>query len=296
MSLRGSCKRCHSDAQFSEMFSSCVFYSLNEMESSLFQTKYTVQSICRICQKQLKSRMEVSVHYVSMFDYLAVNGEWSSSKNTSWANTTLMCSDCNISSEACVAGCLSAKICVVEFRSDVCVVNRFLSELTLNELCDLVINSGTHFTCAVDGGGNWILFDDMYDHCMLFRNISHIYDTWSCGWFFAVYQLRPIITKHSVGNYSKMTVHVIEESSSLKADISLTDLGTSVSVGVSGAVAERLRHRSREQKVPSSFPAWTTVLRRPLNVNFHRLYVFNVVCADSDAVLCSVIVRKMWDI
>ena len=28
-----------------------------------------------------------------------------------------------------------------------------------------------------------------------------------------------------------------------------------------GAVAERLRHRSREQKVPSSSPAWTSVLR-----------------------------------
>ena len=28
-----------------------------------------------------------------------------------------------------------------------------------------------------------------------------------------------------------------------------------------GAVAERLRHRSREQKVQSSSPAWTSVLR-----------------------------------
>ena len=28
-----------------------------------------------------------------------------------------------------------------------------------------------------------------------------------------------------------------------------------------GAVAERLRHRSREQRVPSSSPAWTSVLR-----------------------------------
>ena len=28
-----------------------------------------------------------------------------------------------------------------------------------------------------------------------------------------------------------------------------------------GAVAERLRHRSREKKVPSTSPAWTSVLR-----------------------------------
>ena len=28
-----------------------------------------------------------------------------------------------------------------------------------------------------------------------------------------------------------------------------------------GAVAERIRHRSREQRVPSSSPAWTSVLR-----------------------------------
>ena len=35
-----------------------------------------------------------------------------------------------------------------------------------------------------------------------------------------------------------------------------------------GAVAERLRHRSREQRVPSSSPAWAS-----------GLYVFNVVCA-----------------
>ena len=28
-----------------------------------------------------------------------------------------------------------------------------------------------------------------------------------------------------------------------------------------GAVAERLRHRSREQRVPSSSPAWPSVLR-----------------------------------
>ena len=27
------------------------------------------------------------------------------------------------------------------------------------------------------------------------------------------------------------------------------------------SVAERLRHRSREQRVPSSSPAWTSVLR-----------------------------------
>ena len=38
-----------------------------------------------------------------------------------------------------------------------------------------------------------------------------------------------------------------------------------------GAVAERLRYRSREQKVPSSSPRSDTVLRWPLNVNFHRL-------------------------
>ena len=30
---------------------------------------------------------------------------------------------------------------------------------------------------------------------------------------------------------------------------------------LSGAVAERLRHCSREQRVPSSSPAWTSVLR-----------------------------------
>ena len=35
--------------------------------------------------------------------------------------------------------------------------------------------------------------------------------------------------------------------------------------------AERLRHRSCDQKVPSSIPR--------SSVNFHRLYVFNVVCA-----------------
>ena len=29
-----------------------------------------------------------------------------------------------------------------------------------------------------------------------------------------------------------------------------------------GAVAERLRHRFREQRVPSSSPAWTSVLRQ----------------------------------
>ena len=97
--------------------------------------------------------------------------------NTSWANNKLMCSDCNISSEGCVAGYFSAKIYFLEFSSDVCVLSRFLSELTLNVLCGLVRNSGTHFTCVVDDGGNWILFDDMYAHCMLFRNSSNIYET-----------------------------------------------------------------------------------------------------------------------
>ena len=43
-----------------------------------------------------------------------------------------------------------------------------------------------------------------------------------------------------------------------------------------GAVAERLRRRSREKKVPSSILAWASVLRRLLNANFHRIYMFNV--------------------
>ena len=62
--------------------------------------------------------------------------------------------------------------------------------------------------------------------------------------------------------------------------------------------------RSHEQKVPSSSPTCASVLRWPLNANFHRLCL--MLCAPldwqyaelpspaSDAVLCTVLVRKMW--
>ena len=49
-------------------------------------------------------------------------------------------------------------------------------------------------------------------------------------------------------------------------------------------MAERLRRHSREQKVPSSSLAWTSVLRWHRNANLHRLYVFNVVCASRLAI------------
>ena len=37
--------------------------------------------------------------------------------------------------------------------------------------------------------------------------------------------------------------------------------GTSIASVMKDSVAERLRHRSHEHKVPSSSPAWTSVLR-----------------------------------
>ena len=72
-----------------------------------------------------------------------------------------------------------------------------------------------------------------------------------------------------------------------------------------GDVAERLRHRSREQKVPSSIPRLDkSVLRRPLNANFHRVCLMlrapldrqyaELPLSASDAVLCTVLVCKMW--
>ena len=46
------------------------------------------------------------------------------------------------------------------------------------------------------------------------------------------------------------------------SDIDMSNLNVRSSTGTSsGAVAERLRHRSRVQRVPSSNPAWTSVLR-----------------------------------
>ena len=58
-----------------------------------------------------------------------------------------------------------------------------------------------------------------------------------------------------------------------------------VSVVAQMNVAERLRHRSFDQKVPSSIPrSGISVEVTSLNAYFLMLYVFNVVCASRRAI------------
>lgn len=171
------------EAQFSEIFSSCIFNELTEEEKSLFQTQYTLAGVCENCREPVSTQSKIMLNYVSELDLNSLENihEWSSLLDPLVRNKSLLCR-CNHScNEISLDSFVAPKIFLLEFFKEASNLLRFDECIIIQGqqyiLKGLVKHGGRHFACVVSNGQSWYYLDDLNDSVIIYDCINDLFRT-----------------------------------------------------------------------------------------------------------------------
>lgn len=182
------------DAQFSEIFSSCIFNTLSEQEKVLFMTSYKLRGYCD-CNEDVSVESRIMLNYISELDLNKLDSfnNWQSLLDPLVRNKSLQCI-CGKSCDSSLELFSGPKVCLLEFYKDTNEQLLFDEEIIIQNygyvLKGLVRHQGRHFTCAVvNSKMNWTYIDDLQDNIIIYKDLKELYDNQETGWFFCVYVL-----------------------------------------------------------------------------------------------------------
>ena len=176
-----------SNAQFSEIFQTENFNTMNQAEENLVFWKSTYLTWCLNCDIPVWKNVSIFLNYLTLTD-LQRSGlniiQWPiylSSINS--GITDLSCHSCGQLFKDIIPIVSPSKVLLTECASDAINNMCFLDEVNVSgfpyDLTGLVRCFHRHFTCAVKTNNNWTFFDDLYANVQIFPSTSELYSQYS---------------------------------------------------------------------------------------------------------------------